>query len=1067
MLFTPLIAFAAYASAAPTRASSLTTDTALTSVSTPVTSSTTAGAALPSPTVPYASDDPNGSYLNRFQSGTPEPERGAAGGSIMGPQNLPLERQNPDLLAPPTTDSGTVENVKWPFGLSHNRVQDGGWARQQNIHEMPIATSMAGVDMRLNAGAIRELHWHLTAEWGYVMAGSCRVNAVDQLGRNYLADVYPGDLWYFPQGIPHSIQGLNDTANGCEFLLVLDDGTFSEDSTFLLTDWMAHIPKDVLAKNFRVNASAFDHIPDRQLWMLPSAVPTESVTEANPVSPAGTVPLPFTFAASKAPATNVTGGSVKVIDSRTFNISKTIAVAEVTVVPGGIRELHWHPTQPEWTFYLEGNARVTVFASSANARTFDYQAGDIGYVPPTFGHYVENIGNTTMRYLEIFKTNIYEDISLNQWLALTPPELVKAHLQLDDETISLLQKVKPIVVGPGEWSCRSAFFNVRTNLALNLANDRAVNVYFAEIDDWVRKKCDEAKPQCSRCVGTSTPCVYEYIEHAGPGNKRIKRTKPARRSASELASRTSRNTSVRQLDDIAASLLFPPISEDSVVLAQSISPEAWGIGSDLTPSPLALAETADYPYMPQPSISPTPSQPLSDLSLTTLSSTSDHAWVASGVPYTYPIVPTVPSSISQVWSDYDESEIDEEGDPEGVGLILCTNPTMDKNVKDNALPFVLECYSRWAIARVYEPLKVVHAMRDQVIQQFASDNGRKRTIMIANVMKMFGQDLVIDGRGQFILNCLASDVQEKSIAFMKTPPLFDIAMDRRNAMRALDSVLEILALQVNTQPIAACIRSLDNAAPIFRRACIEPPGQPLNLPNIMMEHSLNLRHFATIDIVRSVSTGQPTYFRYEVPFSLELCEKMYQMQDVSGLQWLYGFPDQFVMLFAWIHCLCEKPGGNVSELIAWVESILPQIKIAVGEFGDPLLRIGRMVVQDCWRYAVRIYLYMVLGGANALDPRVMRVQKDFMRLLRGVKPARNPDAFLMSPIIIAGVATLKERDRHTLRRRMLNVRECAEPGTSGNDGMLQLEDVWARTKVEGRPAVWSDLGIAVRRVTGR
>ncbi|CAE6505854.1 unnamed protein product [Rhizoctonia solani] len=102
-------------------------------------------------------------------------------------------------------------------------------------------------------------------------------------------------------------------------------------------------------------------------------------------------------------------------------------------------------------YCAEGNARVTVFASSANARTFDYQAGDIGYVPPTFGHYVENTGNTTMKYLEIFKTDIYEDISLNQWLALTPPEMVKAHLQLDDETISQLQKVKPVVVGPGEW----------------------------------------------------------------------------------------------------------------------------------------------------------------------------------------------------------------------------------------------------------------------------------------------------------------------------------------------------------------------------------------------------------------------------------------------------------------------------------------------------------------------------------------------------------------------------------------------------------------------------------------
>ncbi|KAF8761674.1 Oxalate Decarboxylase [Rhizoctonia solani] len=454
MWFISLLALATYASAAPAgTASTAIVSSTSTSVST-IPSSTPATAAVPSPTVAYASDDLNDSLWNQYQS-----ER-------------PLERESPDFMAPPTTDSGSVhpsENVKWSFSLSHNRVQDGGWARQQNENDMPIATTMAGVNMRLNAGGIREMHWHLTAEWGYTMAGSCRVNAVDQLGRNYLADVYPGDLWYFPRGIPHSIQGLNDTADGCEFLLVLDDGSFSEDSTFLLTDWMAHVPKEVLAKNFRVNASAFDHIPDHQLWMLPSAVPTQSVAEANPSSPAGIAPLPFTFAASKAPATNTTGGTVKIVDSRTFNISQTIALGEVTVVPGGIRELHWHPTQPEWSYFLEGSARVTVFASSGNARTFDYQAGDVGawtgkqdeferthtyisgYVPPSFGHYVENIGNTTLKYLEIFNTNVYEDISLNQWLALTPPDMVKAHLQLSDETISQLQKVKPVIVGPGEW----------------------------------------------------------------------------------------------------------------------------------------------------------------------------------------------------------------------------------------------------------------------------------------------------------------------------------------------------------------------------------------------------------------------------------------------------------------------------------------------------------------------------------------------------------------------------------------------------------------------------------------
>ncbi|KAJ1305763.1 hypothetical protein OPQ81_010493 [Rhizoctonia solani] len=406
---------------------SSTTKHAATTVSSPESSgpSRTTDSSYPSPTVPYASDELNESYLDKFRNELPEPIRGSKGAKILGPQNVELDRQNPDLLAPPTTDNGAVGNVKWPFSLSHNRVQDGGWARQQNVHSMPIATTMAGVNMRLKAGGIRELHWHVTAEWAYVLEGSCRVAVVNAEGQNYIADVYPGDLWYFPPGIPHVLQGLNDTADGCEFLLVFDDGEFSEDSTFSVTDWMAHVPKEVLSRNFKVNASAFDHIPDRQLWMLPSAVPKGSAEEEGVESPQGVSTLPYTFAASKANST------------------------KVTVDVGGMRELHWHPTQPEWSYFIEGEARITVFAAQGNARTFNYQAGDIGYVPPSFGHYVENIGNSTLKFLEIFNSDIYEDISLNQWLALTPPEMVKAHLQLSDDTISKLQKVKPVVVGPG------------------------------------------------------------------------------------------------------------------------------------------------------------------------------------------------------------------------------------------------------------------------------------------------------------------------------------------------------------------------------------------------------------------------------------------------------------------------------------------------------------------------------------------------------------------------------------------------------------------------------------------
>ena len=128
-------------------------------------------------------------------------------------------------------------------------------------------------------------------------------------------------------------------------------------------------------------------------------------------------------------------GTVRITDSSVFPVSKTIAAALVELQPGGMRELHWHPNTNEWQYYIEGQAR-----------TFDYQAGDVGFVPFATGHYIENTGTTPLRFLEIFKSSDFADVLLNQWLALTPPELVQAHLKLDPQTIAAFHKEKfPVV----------------------------------------------------------------------------------------------------------------------------------------------------------------------------------------------------------------------------------------------------------------------------------------------------------------------------------------------------------------------------------------------------------------------------------------------------------------------------------------------------------------------------------------------------------------------------------------------------------------------------------------------
>src|SRR5260370_41433763 len=135
-------------------------------------------------------------------SNVPEPIRGDRGASILGPHNVPLERETPDLLRSPSTDAGTIPNLKFSFAAARNRITPGGWGREVTARELPVATTMAGVNMRLKPGGIRELHWHREAEWAYILPGRAPTTAVHAHRRHLIDDVGVGDLWNFPPGLP-------------------------------------------------------------------------------------------------------------------------------------------------------------------------------------------------------------------------------------------------------------------------------------------------------------------------------------------------------------------------------------------------------------------------------------------------------------------------------------------------------------------------------------------------------------------------------------------------------------------------------------------------------------------------------------------------------------------------------------------------------------------------------------------------------------------------------------------------------------------------------------------------
>ena len=376
-------------------------------------------------------------------------DRADRGATDPGPSNDPLGAQNPDSTWPPETDSKSlVRTFKYPFSFANRRTYEGGWSREVTVRELPVSKSMAGVNMRLTAGGVRELHWHTADEWAIVLYGGARITAIDRDGKSFVTDVKKDDLWYFPSGIPHSIQGLGP--DGTEFLLVFDDGNFSESETVLLSDAMAHLPREVLSKNFGVAEAAWRNLPRQPLFIFQTAIPGPVENDQKAAAGAqGKSTRDFAFRTMEMPPTKHTkSGEVRIVDSSTFKVSTNIAMALVNVHPGGMRELHWHPNADEWQYYMAGKARMTVVSTGNLARTMDFQAGDVGYVEQSFLHYIENTGDTDLIFLEMFKSSFYQDLSLSEWLAHTPPELVMAHLRIDKATLDAMTKDELVVV-PG------------------------------------------------------------------------------------------------------------------------------------------------------------------------------------------------------------------------------------------------------------------------------------------------------------------------------------------------------------------------------------------------------------------------------------------------------------------------------------------------------------------------------------------------------------------------------------------------------------------------------------------
>jgi len=338
-----------------------------------------------------------------------------------------------------------LEAFKYDIENSEGWVGEGGSAKEATVEEFAVSESIAGVSMRLKPGGLRELHWHaIAAEWAFVLKGNVRGTVIAPNGQAESADFGPGDVWYFPKGHGHALQCLGPEE--AHFILVFDNGHFSEFGTFSITDWVGHTPANILSRNLGLPAAALAGLPKTETYIMPGKVPPAVPEQLRNGDP-NTNQFPHKFRMGEMKPVVFPGGEERILSQKEFPIQTTLTAVLQDLKPGALREMHWHPNADEWQYYISGKSRLTIFGAHGRVGTEEFGPGHVAFIKQGFGHFVEQVGPEPTRILVLFNSPVYEEISISTWLAANPPSMVADNFGLTKEQVNLLPKRPQGIIG--------------------------------------------------------------------------------------------------------------------------------------------------------------------------------------------------------------------------------------------------------------------------------------------------------------------------------------------------------------------------------------------------------------------------------------------------------------------------------------------------------------------------------------------------------------------------------------------------------------------------------------------
>jgi oxalate decarboxylase len=339
---------------------------------------------------------------------------------------------------PRKSGTGTVFTASLDAGPI--KATSGGWARDLTANQLPIATAIAGAHLFLNPGGIREMHWHTSAKWAYIIAGQCQATIIDPEGEIEVVSYGPGDLWTFPAGHAHAIQCIGSVP--CHAILTFDDGLYGDHGTYGLTDWLARVDGGQLKSKLGLSEAVTRELPQGETYIMQGPV-LSAESAAKGEKRLKTMSSHRFGLSDIKPHIESDAGTLRAAPASAFSISTTMTDFIETLQPGAVHTPHWHPLANEWHFLVRGRTRVTLFEPEKRLAVAEMKPGGCAYFPRAAAHMIENIGAEPCEFVGVHDKPNFQECSLSQWLANAPHQVIAANLGVRESELASLPP-KPI-----------------------------------------------------------------------------------------------------------------------------------------------------------------------------------------------------------------------------------------------------------------------------------------------------------------------------------------------------------------------------------------------------------------------------------------------------------------------------------------------------------------------------------------------------------------------------------------------------------------------------------------------